>query len=156
MSEETKPEAIKLEVKPRKLHPNRFKEASAVRNIWVVTPEDGMTMDDVVKGEFWAHIGDKLRPMDRIEVLPDNGSFFAELIVRSCGRQYANVQVLRHVEFDKAEDRSPSEQFEVQWKGPHHKHAVVRLSDKTVLQNGFDNKSAALAWLSSNLNSLAA
>ena len=140
----------------RKIHPSRFKPSDGVRNVWVVVPEEGVPYEALLEDAYWAHVADKLRPMDRIEVLPEDGSYFAELIVRSAGRLYADVAELRKVMLDTAATASPDNRYEVRWKGPHHKHAVVRIADGSVMQAGFDNKDGAMHWLSQNMRSLAA
>lgn len=149
-------EEVTAKIVQRKIHPSRFKQADGVRNVWVVVPEEGVPYEALLDDAYWAHIADKLRPMDRIEVLPEDGAYFAELIVRASGRQFANVIELRKVRLDTSAVASPDGRYDVQWKGPHHKFAVVRISDKTPMQTGFENKVDAFTWLSQNLHSLAA
>lgn len=149
-------EEVAAKIVQHKIHPSRFKPADGVRNVWVVVPEEGVPYASLLDGSYWSHISEKLRPMDRIEVLPEDGSYFAELIVRGSGRQYANVVELRKVQLDTVAVTSPDNKYEVAWRGPHHKFCVVRTADKTSMQTGFDNKDAALSWLSSNIRSLAA
>jgi hypothetical protein len=139
----------------RKIHPSRFKEASVARNVWAVVPEDGTPFESLLDPAYWAHVGERLRPTDRIEVFAEDGSYFAELMVRSAGRLFAHVEALRKHDFVPVAV-SPSKKYEVEYKGPHLKHAVVRVADKSVMQSGFDTTEAALAWLSLNARSLAA
>lgn len=142
--------------KVRKIHPSRFKLAETSRNVYMIVPEDGTPFDSLLEPSYWSHIADKLRPTDRIEVIAEDGSYFAELLVRSQGRMTAKVSVLRKVDLDPPEAASQTLGFDVQWKGPHHKHAVVRLSDKSIMQGSFDTKEMALAWLALNARTLAA
>lgn len=66
---------------------SRITLAEYARNIFVVTPEHGTPFEDILKPSYWLHVADtvsmRLRPYDRIEVRPEDGSYFAELIVRS-------------------------------------------------------------------------
>jgi len=148
MAEETKRE--------RKLQASRFNLAEHKRNIFHVVPEDGVTLEDVLEPSFWAHISNRLRPTDRIEVYAEDGSYFAELIVREAGHLFAKVQVLRKVDLEGETSGAVASVsgHDVAWKGPHHKWAVVR--GKDVIQGGFDTKEGGFAWLASNSKSLAA
>jgi len=139
----------------RKIHPSRFGSADQKRNIWHVVPEDGTVFDDVLAPVYWAHLASRLRPTDRIEVHAEDGSYFAELVVRSVGNLHAKVQVIRKIDFDVAvEAATDIAGHEVMWKGPHHRHAVVR--GKDIIQGGFETKDAAFSWLATNAKSLAA
>jgi hypothetical protein len=139
-----------------KLHPSRMSLAESKRVIHYICPPPGTTIEDIVKPAYWTHTGFKLQPTDRIEVHSEDGGWFAELHVRSCGRTYANVEVLRFVEFKDAVQVNADNGHEVQWKGPHHRFAVVRKADNTILQAGFADKDIAAGWLISNAKSLAA
>jgi hypothetical protein len=140
----------------RKIHPSRFKQAEAVRNVWFAVLEEGTKFEEILDPAYWAHNAAKLRIGDRIEVAPDDGSFFAELIVRAQGNQFAKVALLRKVDLEPTTETSALDGFEVQWKGQQRKHCVVRLRDKQVVSEGFDTKTAAFAWLGQNAKSLAA
>lgn len=140
----------------RKIHPSRFKLATHVRNVWSIVPEDGTAYEEILEPSYWTHIAERLRPNDRIEVFAEDGSYFAELIVRSSTRLSAKVQELRKVQLGEVEGASPMSGFDVMWRGPHHKHAVIRLKDKVPLQTGFDTREAAVAWLAVNIRNLAA
>ncbi len=139
----------------RKIHPSRFKVADGARNVWVIVPEEGTRFEDILDPSYWAHISGKLRPTDRIEVYAEDGAYFAELIVRTSGRLTAQVALLRKVDLDPADQASPAVGHEVRWRGPHHKHAVVRMKDNQPIQTGFETKESALQWLSLNARTLA-
>lgn len=140
----------------QKIHPSRFKPADTARNIWVIVPEAAVKYEDILDPTYWAHIAARLRPMDRIEVFAEDGSYWAELLVISAVRLSAKVIELRKQELSPSDASAGANDFVVQWKGPHHKHAVVRLKDKQALQTGFETKEDAMAWLASNSKSLAA
>lgn len=145
-----------------KLHANRFRSAELVRLIFAVTPEHGTDFDDLLKPDYWAHVAQQMRIGSVIEVRPEDGSYYAELFIRDCGRLWAKVAVLRKIDFADAaaeslEAEDPS--FSVAWHGPHAKHVVFRMKPgggKEILRDGFDTKDAASAWLSQHLMALAA
>ena len=138
-----------------KIHPSRFSLADSNRNVWSIVPEVGTPYSALSDASYWSHIADKLRPFDRIEVYAEDGAYWAELLVISAARLSAKVIELRKKDLDGVGMVSEPG-FEVQWKGPHHKHAVVRMKDKTALQSGFASKEDAMAWLASNSKTLAA
>lgn len=138
----------------RKIHPTRFKEAAGDRNIWSVVPEHGTDFEALLKPEYWAHVAKSMRPTDRIEVNAEDGSYFAEFIVVACGDNSAKVTLLRKHDLETEGNAQEATAFEVVWRGPHHKYAVIRLSDKEAVQTGFATKSDGLQWLATNLKSL--
>lgn len=143
------------------LHANRFKQAEFERTVYLVTVEDGHKYESIFKPEYWAHIAQRLKPMDRIEVYAETGEYFAELMVIDAGRSWAKVTELRYVELTEAtrtEDSPESELsgYSIKWMGPHHKFAVVRESDGEKVQTQLASKPAAEAWLREHLKAVAA
>ena len=142
--------------KKKSVHPSRFRPTEVARNSWFVVPEVGTPLTTVLEPGYWAHIAARLRPNDRIEVDAEDGSWTALLIVQSVSRLAATVAVLFSRELAPPEAAPLPEDLRVVWKGPMHKHAVVRTTDdKTILQSGFDSKATALAWMAMNARMLA-
>lgn len=141
--------------KRRKLPESRMNIAEALRTRHVVVPEAGTDFAELADPLYWAHVARKLRPGDMLEIHPEDGGYFAELIVRAVegnGRG-AKVAALRHVKLDAV--ANSAEDYRVEWKGQMQKHAVVRVRDKEVMQGGFGTKDEAMAWLAANGKSLA-
>lgn len=106
---------------------------------------------------FWANVSTRMHPNDRIEAMPEDGSYFAEFMVRSAGPNWAHVEALRTVAFVSAESVvARVKDLKVEWGGPAHKHRVVRVSDKAVLKHGFDTPEQANEWLAANQKAVAA
>jgi hypothetical protein len=139
----------------RKIHPSRIKLGETARNIWCVYPEPGTSVETLLDPAYWSHWSEKMRPTDRIEVYPEDGCYFAELIVRFSTRQAAYVAPLRYVELGELALPNVNE-FRVKYTGPVHKHAVVRVRDSVMMQGGFDTSEGAMQWLALNSRSLAA
>jgi hypothetical protein len=135
---------------------DQLKLAEFSRNVFAIELPANTTLDDVKKPEFWAHTASKLHPTDRIEVLDAEGTFFAELFVVACARNWAKVSVLRFVELTEsvangkkvASDAKKEERakYLVEWT-QGDKGRVIRLSDKQVISKDHPNKVAAEAWL---------
>lgn len=146
-----------------KLHASRFKSAELTRLIYSAVPEAGMPFEDLLKPECWAHVAQLLRPGYRVEVLAEDGSYFAELLVVSAGRLWAKVAVLRKVDLS-AVDSEPANAANdaatsVMWSGPHSKFRVMRQNaggGKDVLRDGFETREEATAWMADHLKALAA
>lgn len=129
---------------------NRLHFAEHRRNIFVVTPEHDTPFEEILKDGYWAHVSAKMKPGDRIEVMAEDGSYFAELIVQDAGRLYAKVATLRHVKLDAVEVTEggmAAGGLEVKWQGPQLKWCVLRGKDR--LKEGLD-KGSAVQWMNSH------
>ena len=141
------------------IDPSRFALAEHKNQDWVMTVEEGTSLDDVMKPEFMANIASQLRPYDRIRVRIDTGEWYAELLVVDCARTWVHTHKLFYVKFTKEEgdgksSASPTDEYVVQFRGPHLKFSVLRKSDKSVLQEGMSSKAEANAWLENYLRAL--
>lgn len=129
------------------LTPARIELAEQLRTIWSMSPEADTPFEALLAPEYWAHVSSKLRPRDRIEVEPEDGMYYAELIVRDAGKLFAKVEVIRHVELKKYDVRGDlDQQFDIRHAGPNQKWRVVRINDKAVLQSGFSTPDEARTW----------
>ena len=145
------------------LKASRFKSAELMRMIYTAVPEHGTEFEEILKPEYWAHVGHTMQPGSRIEVMPEDGSYFAELLVRDCRRLWASVALLRKVDFhDNEQIASQSAggvSYSFQWRGPHAKHAVIRTApagNKDVMKEGFATRDQASVWLATHLSDIAA
>lgn len=144
------PEVVKPKIPP-KLTPDRIQGADFIRVVYAITPAIGTEVEHFLKPEYWAHVAAKLRPHTRIEAVSEDNSWFAEMIVMSCGPNWAKVKVLRFVPLedasaDQVAQRSDSA-YEVVWAGVKAKFRVIHKTDKTVAKEGFQNKGEAHKWL---------
>jgi len=137
--------------------PTRLREAANERSVWQYVADNGITFEDVQKPDFWAHVGRMLKPNDRIEVVAEDFSWFAELIVLAADRLWAKVGVLRYVELTGKSDgaEAPSPDYEVAYKGPTKKHCVIRKADNQIVQEGIALKTDAEAWVREHVKALA-
>lgn len=126
---------------------NNLQMAGHYRESWEVVVPSETTIADLERAEFWVHVAKRLRRQSKIDVLWEDESRYAELIVLSSGTGFAKVKTLRTVEFDAAdENNAPLDGFSVKWGGPHDKFRVVRNSDNLVMRKDFVKKSDAEAW----------
>ena len=131
---------------------DRFEGAEFMRQVFVARPKPGTPFESVLDPAYWAHNASKLRLRDRIEIEPEDNAYFAELRVIDCGRTWAKVLVLRHIDLnapaEKAEEAA-DESFIVKFRGPK-KWSVVRESDKAIMVEGLGSEAEAGAWLEQN------
>ena len=118
-------------------------------------PSPGTTLEDVLAPEYWAHVAATLRAGARIELLAQDGAWWAMLLVRAAGKTDAKVQALQYVELGQREAVTVGG-YEVKWRGPARKWGIVRTSDLSVLQDGFAVKEEAADWMAGHLATLAA
>lgn len=143
--------------------------AEYARLRFAITPEPHETLADVVQPKYWVHAASKLKPHSIIEVVPSDGSYYAELFVESCGHIWANMRILRVVVFDETATKEKTQtktvtkvkvgdgkeipeadngtDHYVDWGGPQNKGRVIRKSDKQIVQQGLPTKDAARAWM---------
>lgn len=131
----------------------RFFEREFQTNLWVANADESTRQADVLKGEYWAHVANKLKPWDHIYVRADNGTWYSELVVLSVARAYAAVRPLHEWQF--GEDAPTEAQAAAQasaayrpkWGGPHNKWTVIRMSDNARVATELTSERAALDWI---------
>lgn len=122
------------------LPPTQLQNSAHYRTHYAAVVAATDTLEEVCKPEYWIHVARQLRRMDVIDVLPEDESYYAELLVLSTGTGYAKVMVLREVKLAEAEEENADAQTIVKWNGPHARWAVIRKSDKAVLQDRIQDK----------------
>lgn len=144
-----------MEKTPHKLTTDRFKSAEYVRNVFAVTPSGDTPFGDLLKPEYWAHIAAQLHITDRLEVIPEDGTFFAELIVTSVSRNSASVRVLRKIDLAGSKEvKTPASDFDVRHCGIKAKFRITRKSDKAIIKEGFDTYEQANNYLTEYLKTV--
>lgn len=142
----------------RKIGVHEMHAADYQRSDWVARPEKGTTLDEMMTPEYWANQAQNMRQFDRIEVRAFDGSWWAELLVMVVQPFAAKVHVLRHLDFAKPSasgDLAVPDGYEIKWRGPQHRFAIVRLSDNTVITEDHASKQTAAASLDLYLKALA-
>lgn len=129
------------------------------KNHYVANTELGVTPEDLLKPSYWAHVSPKFKPLDTVEARAEDGSFYAQLIVRDRGRNWAKVAFLPGypLMFSDIVDVPTMDvagEYEVVWKGPQYKFRVMRKSDNHIMKEGFTDKESARKWVLEHLKSL--
>lgn len=132
-----------------------MKLAEGLRNLFMVTPPEGTTPEDVQDGRFWEHVAKKLGPWDQIEVIPVDGAFYAKLIVISVDQHRVVVKMMEYVDLQDTGTEGQADASEpehvIKWRGPNFKHCVMRTVDGSALKEGCLTKKDAQLWLDNHL-----
>lgn len=129
------------------LDPALLTLASYTRNVFRVIVPHKIHPDELTNPAFWAHVAAKLHPTDLIEVVAEDNTYFAELFVVSCARNWAKVSLLRMVELDESEPdeaiAKKEAEYYTDWGGNISKGRIIRVVDKAVIKDGFPSKGEA-------------
>ena len=127
------------------------KGAEYAREIWCVTVQQGVTLNDLKRPEVWANVAAKLKPWTILEVRAEDGTYFAWLVVLAAERTWAKVDVLLEKKLTTTDvsktQASGVEGYTYQWKGAKLRHCIVRESDGEVVHSEAPTKPDALHWL---------
>ena len=140
----------------RKLPESAFRLASFVTNRWNVVPDDGTLLEDVLERVYWTNVAQKLRPGDILEVHAPDGSYYAELYVRSASRLEASVTPLVVHKFGDEGQEAGDDGLMVKFRNHVAKWGVIRRVDKFVVRDGFQTQEMANEWLADRRKSKAA
>lgn len=141
-----------------KLQDRALLPAEFARQSWRVTPPSGVGIDEVLEPDYWANVASKLTPHDVVEVVPEDGAFYARLFVVSTGKLSAKMQKLEHVTFSGSQKKATKAaigEYEVKFSGPSAKWRVHKEKDGAlVTTDSFQTREEAEAWLEKNIKDL--
>ncbi len=153
----SRPEGVPRAV--RQMEPGRFKGGDFSRQVHCAVAFDDTTPEDLMRADYWAHVADRVSQYDRIEVLSNDGTWWAELMVVACGRAYVRVNILRTHALDALDtdlaQAAGFKEYHIVHRGPFEKWSVVRRSDQTVVHSGEADLTKCEAWLKDHLKVIA-
>lgn len=122
------------------------------RQVHRTTIPSGVSFADILPADAWSLVSARFVQGDIIEALAEDGSWYAELLVRECSNVHAKVGVLMHKDFvvKTAVPVVEDPDFKVEFKGPNHKWSVIRVKDAVNVKNGLSSREEATAWLAKN------
>lgn len=137
------------------LPPTRVHENGQLWRIWQVVVPPSITPEQLCEPSLWAQAAKKLRPLDVLDVISDDGRMAAQLRVISASPGIgATVMPIAGMYLTEQGKPSPSAHnstgARVRYEGPQRKYSVQR-SDGTVLKEGFDSEDQAHQYLASYL-----
>lgn len=122
--------------------------AEFARQLFRAVPPENTKIEEMLDPEYWAHVARKFTPYDMVEVVPEDGSFYARLIVTSTGKLWAKMQKLEYVELSVKKAEPATDKYEPKYGGPSAKWRVVNKKDGSLISNeSFQNKDEAEAYI---------
>lgn len=135
--------------------PTRLEQAEFRRIVHFHTPAKGNTFEDVMKPEYWGHVTHQLEAKHRIEILSEDFSYFAELMVVAVYKNSAKVVLLRKADLKALTVEDRSADFFIKFRGPR-KWSILRASDNEVVEENIVSEEDAKVTLDKYLKELAA
>lgn len=126
------------------------KQAEFTRTIWQITPS--VEVEELLNPDYWVHVSKNFKAGDRIEAIPEDRHYFAELFVLAASKNFIKVILLRaHV---LIADPKPVEEegYTIKFAG-RAKWRVIQ--GKKVLKEGLDSKEEAEKWLKEHKKEMA-
>ena len=144
--------------KPRYFVPQNIKSGDIERTIFRYQLDSSFTKEDLLKSENWRQVVKStpmLRVGDKIEVLRQDGAFYAELLVtgKSNDDLFTKIIVYKALEEKEAPLLAKAEKektFTIAWKGPIKKFALLRDGDNKEIKDGFSSKEEANFYFKNN------
>lgn len=154
--EEPKVTTLKLE-RDSRLHFGRLQEAEQARRHHFADIPAGGKVDDLLDPKYWRHHVKVIRPLDLIEAFCEDGSWEAMFRVMFVGANEIRLSTLSIVEHEDPADVAPlSEDYDVTWKGPVAKYAVVNKQNGMIIKDRLYPKSEAVAFLKNHMGRMKA
>jgi hypothetical protein len=136
----------------------RCSTAEFKRAIHYAAPEPGTELKAVLEPSYWANYARMLSVNDRIEVSPEDGTWWAELLVREVRHAFAAVAIISKVEFAaSAVDDIDFAGHIIRYAGPARQWVVIRKAKgklpETELRENFASSEAARDYVKQNIPS---
>lgn len=136
-----------------RINVGQLQQAVHASRRWAVKPKPEVSFEDLLKEATWANVtGMQVTPMDLIEVHPEDGTYWAELLVLDAGPAGFRVKALRHVAISEAikSDKIPPG-YNLVHRGRRYRFSVIRKVDGVLMRDGFATPDEALKWLEGHL-----
>lgn len=143
---------VSTELKPKpapSIQRSALKLRESCNNSWRVVALRGVTRERLLDPSYYAVVGDLFLPYDKLHVIAEDRSYYAELLVTDCGRGYAAVTELLFTPLEAllvCQDALPSN-HEIVHLGADDLYGVKRTSDGVMLGKGFASRQAAVDFL---------
>jgi len=137
---------------------NTLKQAEFARTQFRLIAPAGVTVQDLLKQEAWAHVARQMVRGTTIEVLADDNKFYAELLCISVGTGWAQVKLISYTDLSPvakadtvSDDMAAARAMFSVSLGTGNKFRVVRNSDKTIMASAIPSEEAAARWIDAHI-----
>jgi hypothetical protein len=124
-------------------------EGHSFRRYAIRVPE-GVTIEHVCTPRWWVAVAARLEQGDRIEVIAEDMTWMASLIVLATNRSEAFVQVLEHHALSLSPVAAEASPYVVKHAG-RGSYRVHSTATNAVVKDGFPDKRAAEQWVANHL-----
>lgn len=142
---------------PRRADPERLGEAQHSRRVFWYPALAGTTVDDLLTPPYWSLLASKLKPLDRIECVDDDMTYFAEFIVLDSTGEGVRLALMRFGELQGTgpRDAMPRNKTGVHalYKGPHLRWCAFR--GEALLKDKFESERDCLQWIAGHAKAAA-
>lgn len=128
-----------------KFNPRSFQVAEIARSAFRMQVPVSFEKKDLTESENWRDIV-AAYPMIQIgniiEVLREDYEFFANLLVVGKSKDEIFLKIITFTEFS-SEKLNEESAYEILWKGPNKKFAIIRKSDQKEMRDKFTSRDEA-------------
>jgi len=141
--QEVKPQPFNRPLPKPKAALADFKLADFNRSCWCISLKVGQSREDFMRPDFWAHVASRMKKHDRVEILHEEGGYFAEVIVKSVEKLGVIVALLREVNLNELETTTVDQsEYTLKFRGPR-KWSILRTADGQVIEENIDTEGQA-------------
>lgn len=137
------------------LHEGRLNALEHRQPHWYADIPAGLSVEDVLKANFWKHCVRRLTPNDMVRCVCEDGTWIADLWVIAVENGEPNLRVYHYASYDEAPaDTVVDHGYEVRWKGPALRFCVMNKATNMPVKENLYPKAAAFAFLNTHLAKL--
>lgn len=138
-----------------RLHFGRVHLATAKRRHFFVDLPAGTKFEEVIEPAYWGHNVQDFLPLDLLECFCEDGTWEALFRVMFVSKVEARLSLIWRANHDRSDaDDNRAGPYEVVWKGPAMKFAVIRTDNQEVIKSHFYPKSDAQIYLQQHFSDL--
>ncbi|WP_447867240.1 hypothetical protein [Rahnella bonaserana] len=127
-----------------KILPASISLAEYKRSVYIVQAKHGQTFEEFKDPEAWAHVSPNFKKFDKVELIAEDGSFYAEGLVIKITRTTAVIHFYLHCELNEKAESTEDAAYYAAFAGKA-KWRVIRRSDSEVVESHIESKDEALA-----------
>jgi len=154
-------DATKPLPKTAPLERTRFHLSEHYQQNYVAVVPQGTDPRSLEDPAFFANVAFMCRPSGKIFVECEDGTWLADMYVRSVGPQFVMAKILQvwdladYKPIEASETPTIRAGYRVDWSNRHTKWRVVRESDNAIVRDKEESRESAEAWLNEHLKALA-
>jgi len=154
METETETRKFVAPVQKKRLHEGKLNIATQVRRHLFAYLPVGTVEADILNPDFWAHVSAQVQPLDIVETICEDGSWEGLYRVMYVSKGDVRLHRLYMVAHKTLVEAVSGPGYDIAWKGPVAKWAIIKADTKEIVKGGFFPKDAAAEALKDLLKNL--